>query len=294
MSTSKDGIKVNPKYKDRLFCLLFGNRENILSLYNALNGTQYANPEDIEITTIEDAVYIKMKNDVSFLIDSYLTLWEQQSTFNPNMPLRGLMYFGNLYDAYIDKNEINIYGRKLARIPTPRYIVFYNGTEEKEETMELKLSDAFMNEDRSGNFEWTATMINLNRGKNKKLLEQCRILSDYMFFIECIRKYVKDGMKIEDAVDAAVDECIAGNVLAEFLQKHRAEVRSMCITEYNEKVFVNGIKEEGREEGIKEGIKEGTARTLVSLVKKGLLAPEEAAAEMGMPLEEFRKLRFEN
>lgn len=102
---SNSTTKVNIQYKDRLFRLLFGSeevRENIISLYNALNDTDYPPEHEFDITTLDDAVYIKMKNDVSLLIDSYLPLWEQQSSYNPNMPLRGLMYFGNLYDAYID------------------------------------------------------------------------------------------------------------------------------------------------------------------------------------------------
>lgn len=105
---------VNKKYKDRLFCLLFGNEEhkdNILSLYNALCHTTYTNEEDIQIYTIDDVIYIKMKNDVSILLDSFLYLWEQQSTFNPNMPIRGFMYFGKMYDRYITENSLNIYGK---------------------------------------------------------------------------------------------------------------------------------------------------------------------------------------
>lgn len=285
MSTTKDGIKINDKYKDRLFCLLFNNKENILSLYNALNNTDYDNPKDIEITTIEDAIYIKMKNDVSFLIDSYLSLWEQQSTFNPNMPVRGLMYFGNLYDAYIESNKINIYGSKLVKIPTPKYIVFYNGKAEKAAVTELKLSDAFTQKDKSGKFEWTATMINLNQGKNPKLLKDCKILSEYMILIETIRKYQDEKETIEEAVDAAIDECIANNVLAQFLQKHRAEVRSMCITEYNEKVFVSGIREEGREEG--------KLIELFELVDAGDLTEERASQRAGMTIKEFRKKKQE-
>lgn len=257
MITTKDGIKINNKYKDRLFCLLFSDKANILSLYNALNNTHYNNTEDIEITTIEDAIYIKMKNDVSFLIDSYLSLWEQQSTFNPNMPIRGLMYFGNLYDAYIEKNELNIYGSKLIKIPTPKYIVFYNGTTERESIKELKLSDAFIQPDSSGKFEWTATMINLNKDKNLPLLNNCKILSEYMMLIETIRKYQGNKISIEDAVDMAIKECINNGILKEFLLKHRAEVLSMCISEYNEKVFISGIREEGREQGLEEGLEQG-------------------------------------
>lgn len=162
-------VKINRKYKDRLFRLRFGSeeyKEDLLSLYNALNGTSYNNVGDITITTIEDAIYIKMKNDVSLLLDGNMPLWEQQSSLNPNMPLRGLMYFGNLYDSYIKANELNIYGKKLQKIPTPQYIVFYNGEEDCEATTKLRLSDAFINKS-DGGFEWTATVYNLNRGKTR-------------------------------------------------------------------------------------------------------------------------------
>ena len=114
----KSSLKINSKYKDRLFCLIFGDetkKQNIISLYNALNGTDYSDDEDIKVTTIDDALYINMKNDVSFIIDSYMSMFEQQSTKNPNMPLRGLMYFGNLYDSYIESNGLNIYGKKLIK-----------------------------------------------------------------------------------------------------------------------------------------------------------------------------------
>ena len=190
MSNTYNTVSINGEYKDKLFCLLFGREEykdNILSLYNALNNTNYMNTDDIEITTIEDTLYIKMKNDVSFLIDSYLSLWEQQSTFNPNMPIRGLMYYGNLYNSYISDRGLNIYGSSLVKIPTPKYIVFYNGTTNRKPVEKLKLSDAFMQEDESHEFEWTATMVNLNQGKNDELLSKCKVLSDYMTLINKIR-----------------------------------------------------------------------------------------------------------
>lgn len=251
MSNIQENVRVNEKYKDRIFCLLFGReeyKENILSLYNALNDSNYDNVDDIEITTIEDALYIKMKNDVSLLIDSYLTLWEQQSTYNPNMPVRGLMYYGNLYNSYIHNRGINIYGSSLMKLPTPKYVVFYNGTTNRDSIEKLRLSDAFMQEDVDHEFEWTATMINLNKGKNDTLLEKCKVLADYMVLINKIRVYKKEMGNIRDAVNRAVDECIQEGRLVEFLEKHRGEIMANVLTEFNEEVFVRSMKEEGREE----------------------------------------------
>lgn len=248
-------VKINKKYKDRLFCLRFGSekyKEDMLSLYNALNGTSYQNADDISITTIDDTIYIHMKNDISILIDGNMPLWKQQSTLNPNMPVRGLMYFGNLYDIYIQSNELNVYGTKLQKIPTPQYVVFYNGCQESKAVTELKLSDAFINKSKGG-FEWTATVYNLNRGKNDSLLERCKPLSEYMELINRIRDNQKQGMDINNAVNRAVDSCISDGIMIEFLKKHQSEVISVCLTEFNERVFVKGIREEGYDEGILAG-----------------------------------------
>lgn len=250
---------VNKKYKDRLFCLLFGNEEykdNVLALYNALCNTSHTNTDDMQIYTIDDVIYIKMKNDVSILLDSFLYLWEQQSTFNPSMPIRGLMYFAKMYDRYIMENKLNIYGRTLIKLPTPRYTVLYNGMDELPDSMQLKLSNSFIHPDTSGDFEWTANMLNLNDGKNDDLLNSCRPLKDYMTLINEIRKN-SERMEFEKAVDAAVVYCIEHDVLQEFLLKHRAEVKDVCITEFNEKTFVDGIRQEGRQEGRREGRQEG-------------------------------------
>lgn len=283
-------MKLNKKYKDRLFCLLFGNeeyKENILSLYNALCNTAHTDVNDIKLYTIDSVIYIEMKNDVSILLDSYLHLWEQQSSYNPNMPLRGLMYFSKMYDRYIVEHSYNIYGSTLVKLPTPRYTVLYNGTSKQPAFMKLKLSDAFIHEDTSGDFEWTANMVNINHGMNDELLNNCRPLQEYMLLIEEIRKNRSDGMEVEQAVDKAVTHCINNNILSEFLTKHRAEVIDVCITEYDEQAFVNGIREEGRQEGRQEGREEGRALTLYSLVNSGNLKPDIAAKELGISIHEF-------
>lgn len=188
--------RVNREYKERLFRKLFGSddmKEDILSLYNALNNSNYTNKEDLVLRTLGDSVYMSMKKDVAFLIDSYLSLWEQQSTYNPNMPIRGLMYFGRMYDAYLTENCCNIYGTKLVPIPTPRYIVFYNGMKDIEPITKMRLSDAFITRPENNDFEWTATMYNLNKGKNEELLSKCKILSDYMCFVNYVSEYIGKG-----------------------------------------------------------------------------------------------------
>lgn len=254
----------------------------VSSLYNALCGTSHTNADDIQIYTLDDVIYIKMKNDVSILLDSYLYLWEQQSTFNPNMPIRGMMYFSKMYSRYITENKLNIYGRTLVKLPTPRYTVLYNGSEEQPSCMKLKLSDAFINPDDNGDFEWTATMLNLNEGKNEELLNTCRPLKDYMSLINEARRNA-ESMPLEEAIDAAVEYCIENDILKEFLIKHRAEVKDMCITEFDEKTFVEGIREEGREEGWKKG----RLDEIFASVEAKDYSAERGAQKAGMSISEF-------
>ncbi len=239
----------NREYKDRLFRFVFGAEENkayLLSLCNAVRGTNYTDVDDIEITTLSDAIYIKMKNDISFLIDSQMNLFEHQSTFNPNMPLRGMEYFAELYGNYIKANGLNIYVNSLQKIPTPRYYVFYNGTEEQPDVMKLKLSDAFQVPDDSGEFEWTATMLNINYGHNQKLLEQCQSLYEYAHFIKLVREY-SQTMNLKETIDVAIEEAKDWECIGTFLYQCKSEVSVMLLTEFDQKSYDNGLIKVGVE-----------------------------------------------
>ena len=249
---------INRKHKDRLFSFLFGREENkkwTLDLYNAVNGSHYTEPEEIEITTIEDVLYMAMKNDLSFILDWKMSIYEQNSSWNPNLPIRELMYAGKLYDKYIHKNKLNIYGSKLVTLPVPKLIVFYNGTEEKEDDAILELKDAFPEELREGvsDISVKVRMLNINKGRNRKLMEACKPLSEYAWFIEEIRENKRREMEIEEAVDRALDEMPEDFSIREFLMENRAEVKDMCLTEYNEEETMQMFKEEGRQEGRAEG-----------------------------------------
>ena len=125
---ANDNIGRNRAYKDTLFRWLFSeSKENALSLYNAINGSNYTDVNDLEFRTLNDVIYMKFKNDVSFLVDDkFLCFIEHQSSFNPNMPLRGFFYAADSYRQLLGDSE-NIYGSKLIKIPVPQYIVLYNG-----------------------------------------------------------------------------------------------------------------------------------------------------------------------
>ena len=245
----------NRQYKDRLWRMIFNNKEDLLQLYNAINHTDYQNPDDLEVNTLEDVLYLSMKNDVSFLVGGTMNLYEHQSTFNPNMPLRGVFYFSRVYEGYVADNNLMIYHEKRVRLPKPKYIVFYNGTKNQPDSMELRLSDCFENTDNEAPcLECTATMLNINYGHNQELMKHCRRLEEYSIFVQCVREYIQSEPSVEDALEKAIDTCIHQDVLADFLKKHRAEVTNMILTTYDKDLYEKALKEDAREEGLESGI----------------------------------------
>ena len=172
---TQEDLHADRKYKDRLFRLVFSDKKDLLDLYNAVNGTDYDNPEELEVNTLENVLYLSMKNDLSFLIDTELNLYEHQSTCNPNMPMRGFLYFGDLYSAYIALREINLYSSTAKRFPLPQHIVFYNGTRKEPDRKVLKLSDLFEHSstDKRPCLECETLVLNINYGHNRELMEKC-------------------------------------------------------------------------------------------------------------------------
>lgn len=245
---------INREHKDKVFRLIFNNKKNLMSLYNALNKSNYTNENDFTINTLDNAIFMSMKNDISFIVGSDMCLYEHQSTVCPNMPLRGLFYISELYKRI--KDEKKLYSSTLISIPTPYYIVFYNGTKNMEDITIQRLSDAFLNKNRKGCIEVTATLININFGHNQELMESCHILRDYAFFISRMRYHLNelnsspDNNEKYNAVSMAIDECIYQNILSDFLKKHKAEVLNMSIFEYDEEEAKEVFREDGRIEGM--------------------------------------------
>ena len=254
---------LNRKYKDRLFRFIFSDKENLLQLYNAINDSHYSNPDDLVITTIDDVVYMGMKNDLSFIIDDVMSLYEHQSTYSPNLPLRGLFYFSAMYRNYIEPMKQKLYTDSPLRIPFPVYLVFYNGSMEEPERKEILLSDLFIQNGKGLQpaLECTALLLNINVGHNQELMEKCRILKEYAQFIHTIRSKISVGLPFQEAVETAVEDCISQNILSEILRKNKAEVIDMILTEYDENEFREFLKEDswkkGHEAGVQDGIKTG-------------------------------------
>ena len=261
--------KLNTKYKDRLFRLIFNDKKKLLELYNAVNESNYTNPDELEITTIEDAVYMGMRNDLSFIIGDEMNLYEHQSTFSPNLPLRGVFYFSSVYKAYIEPVKHKLYSDSKLKIPFPQYIIFYNGIEKKPERQELKLSTLFIGngKGKAPALECTALVLNVNYGQNKELMERCRTLKEYAQFIAIIRRNLAEGMKHQEAVEQAVDECIRNDILAEILRKNRSEIVNSILTEWDENEYREFLKEESWKEGHESGKLEGIREGIIGMIQ---------------------------
>ena len=286
----------NSKQKDTLFRKIFGGEDEKsarwrLELYNALSGKHHTNPADLEITTLENVIYIHMKNDMSFLVDSQMTLYEQQSTFNPNMPLRGLMYFAMLYQVFVTNKEKDLFGSKLVKIPSPRYIVFYNGDRKVKETIKLKLSDAFIDFEERGDFEWTATMININLDVNLPLQKNCKPLYDYIRYVDRVKVNLKQKMERTAAIEEAIQWAIKEELLEGLFKEQKAEVLAMSLTELDQDLYDRCRRQEGYEDGVADGAHDKAVETARNFLKMAVLSTEQIAQGTGLPLEKVLELK---
>ena len=275
--------------KDTVFRMLFREKKELLELYNALNDSAYNSPEDLTICTLENAIDMNFKNDISFLLDSEMNLYEHQGSYNPNMPLRDLVYIAKQLEKYT--RDETIYSSTLVKIPVPRFVVFYNGTDGQPERQILRLSDAFEKETSEPELELKVLMLNINFGHNKELMEKCRTLREYSQYVDRVRKYAK-RMRIEEAVERAVTECTREGILADFLSSQRAEVIAVSIFEYNEEEEMRKIraseykngKEDGIAQGIKQGIEQGIEQGMVETCKELGVSFEQTVARLKLRL----------
>ena len=273
----------NRTYKATIFAMLFEDKEHLLELYNAISGKHYTNPEMLEINTLENAIYMAMRNDISFLIDARLSLYEHQSTYSPNLPLRFLLYISALYSSMT--REANLYGTKPIELPPPRFVIFYNGKVEQPDRQILKLSDLYTIKEECS-LELEAVMLNVNSGHNKELMEMSHTLWEYAEYTARVREYA-EVMELE-AVERAIEECIQEGILKEFLEKNRAEAKNMSIFKYDQERHIKQEREEAWEEGRKEGKKAGERDMLLKLAEKKLRKGK-TIAEIAEELEESEK-----
>lgn len=285
---------VNRKHKDRLFRFIFKEKPALLSLYNAINGSDYDNLDELEIYTMEDYVYMGMKNDVSFLIDWNINLFEHQSTYSLNMPLRGLLYIASNIRKFVEINRLDMYASRKIPLPIPRYYVFYNGTKSmpEEEIMYLTDSMPMENAKEISCVEFKAHILNINEGHNPKMMERCPLLKEYAIIVSDVRKNLENDLSLAEAVDYAVEQCIQREgPLADILRGHRAEVTDTMLKEYDEVFHIECEKkisrEEGRAEGREEGREEGRAEERIKTER------ERQRAEAAEQKAEIFKLMFQ-
>ena len=289
------GLISDRRYKDTIFRMLFSDKKNLLELYNAVSGRHYDNPDDLQIVTLENAVYMGMKNDLAFLLSTGIYLYEHQSTVNPNMPLRNLFYISSEYSKLVETKSL--YSSAIQKVPAPNFIVFYNGQDEVADRSEYRLSDAFAPRVDNPALELRVTVLNINYGRNLELMRQSRTLRDYAQYVALVRKYKEESGSLDDAVNRAVDECIKNDILADFLRKNQAEVVMTSIFEYNkeeeERKLRTAERQAGYDEGYDEGMEQGMAENLCKLIdnfmSRRMATLEEACDALGISVEDYKK-----
>ena len=275
-------------YKDRIFRMIFKEKRALLALYNAMNGSDYHDPSKLQIITLENAIYIGMKNDLAFVIDTNLFLYEHQSTYNPNMPLRNLFYISSEYQKMVDSNKL--YSSTLLKIPAPHFVVFYNGTTKQEDRWYNYLSESYHNFSGIPDLELKVVTLNINKGHNKELMEHCQTLNEYAQYVEKVRTYAKEN-NLDNAVERAVNECIRDGILADFLTQNKSEVIAMSIFEYDEKAVRQVYYEDGLEAGLKAGRKDGIKTGILNMLRAKKYSLEEISEVFQVPIEEIEQIK---
>ena len=249
-TNTNTSVNTNKKFKNTVFTALFNNKEKARELYNALANTDYGPETNVEITTLEDVLFMEQMNDISFVIDDRIVvLIEHQSTINKNMPLRMLLYIARIYEKICENK--NLYRSRIIKIPRPEFFVLYNGVRDSvPDKQTLKLSQMFKDYDKNMpiELEISVDVYNINRGHNPQLAKRSVTLNGYEIFIELVREYEKENKNLDNAVKLAINECIKRNVLKEYLERNGSEVRNMLLQEWNWKEAEEVWREEGREE----------------------------------------------
>ena len=258
-------VKARRNYKDSIFRKLFNNKAAIIDLYNALSGSDYPPDTYVKIVTLDNVIFGDRKNDLAFMIENrFIILIEMQSTVNPNMPLRFLVYIAKEFEKLFFSQQI--YSSTLVKIPTPEIYVFYDGAKDIPLESELKLSDAFIAKCDKLYLELNVRVINVNYEKGAELLEKCRLLSDYSQLVHIAKMNYQRTHDLDTAVSEAVTECMEKDILRNFLKENGGEIMSflydMLTKEEMEEIrehdgYVRGL-EEGHASGVKEGLARGT------------------------------------
>ena len=257
-------MSYNREYKSSVFAMLYEDKENLLDLYNGVSGKSLTNADDISVNTltdkdgVESGIFMKVKNDVSFIFDSYLNLYEHQSTVNDNIPLRMLLYVAKLMYGMISRRKL--YREKAVKLPAPRFAVFYNGMAEMPAKTELKLSDQYEVRQGDPELELKVTVYNINSDKGAEVLSRSRTLLEYTEFVERMRQALKGKETDEErreTMNEVIDRCIADGILVKLLTERRDEIMDTSIFQYDQEAHEWALHEDGYDEGKRDGLQEG-------------------------------------
>ena len=280
-----------------------------MEVYNALNGTNYTEPEAVEVVDLDKGVSLSMRNDASFIVDMNINFYEHQSTYNPNMPLRSMIYMVNTLEDWLKQNERDLFSRKLIRIPTPHFVTFYNGIETRPEYEEMRLSGAFCRSTDRPELEVICKVYNINPPYNEELRKRSEVLWGYTGFVEKVRAYQRQGREVKEAVEIAINECIEEDILRDFFLARKDEVMKMTHLDYTwekrEKMIRKEEYEDGEavgeargyergvEQGIEQGIAQGAEDSRYETIQTMLAANIDVAIilKSGFTMEEIEKVR---
>ena len=278
--TQGGNCMANKEYKSDVFSMLLQDKKRAMEIYNAINGTDYDDPELVEMTTLDDKSFsLTVRNDASFILDANLSLYEHQSTYCPNMPLRDLLYFASIIQKQIKAQKRDIYGGRILKIPVPHFVVFYNGKEDAPDQYDLRLSDAFEKETKNPEIELVCHVYNINNGKNVPLLSKCQTLREYMYFVDMARKNNEISGNLEDAIEKAINQCMEENVLRDFLAQHREEVMHVMTLDYTFERRLEMQRAEAIEDGERIGKEIGKEEKLSEQIRKKI--------QKGKPLDQI-------
>lgn len=283
----------NREFKSDVFSMLMQDPVNALEVYNVLNNSSLDDPGLVDICTLEKGISLSVRNDAAFIVDASLSIYEHQSTVCPNMPVRSLVYYTAITSKEI--KNYNIYGSRLITIPEPQFVVFYNGDKDQPEQYELRLSDAFQKKTITPQIELICKVYNINSGKNEELLDKCKVLREYMIFVNYVKYFyaIQEYDELSEAINMAIDKCIAENVLAEFLSSNRDEVIKVTALDYTFDRQITLEREDARMEGREEGREERAKSIIENMLRKGM-TPEDISDLTGIDIEYVKSIKESN
>ena len=293
--------------KDTVFTDLFSQPKYVLELYHALHPEDTAATEDqIEIVTLQNVLTDNIYNDLGFMVGNRLiVLVEAQSTWTVNILIRMLLYLAQSYREYIDRESVNLYGSKKAKLPKPELYVIYTG-ERGDHPKYLTLSEEFFG-GLPGAVDVRAKI--LYGGDTRDIIGQ------YVRYCKVLDQQVRIYGRVKKAVVETLRICREENVLEEYLMTREKEVGDIMITLFSQeriqKIYEKELiesctaeamekgmekgraegMEKGRAEGMKKGMEKGMEKgifaTLTDLVRKGLLSLANAAEQAHMSEADF-------